>query len=273
MLSCIIVTCRTPNLLVSCVSALLADLAGAESAEIVVVDLSPDGSDGEELRRRLPSEGTHVMRMTNRGYGAACNHAALSTSGDPILFLNADVIVDRGALQALLQAFDEVPDLGIVGFRMRERERDPAPSRFLLPKSPGRMLVNLARHPRPTRAHATALNLPVDGQGPLFADWVLGAALACRRRAFLAVGGFDERFFLYFEDVDLCRRVKTAGCKVAVMPTATAYHVHGASTALLPPGEAHRYRFQSQVRYFAKHHGALGWLAATLDRSCLRWRI
>jgi len=91
--------------------------------------------------------------------------------------------------------------------------------------------------------------------------------------AFLQVRGFDEGFFLFFEDVDLCRRVARADWEVVIVPLARVSHIHGASTRLYPSQQIHWARYRSQIRYFAKHYGIIGLVAAASDLSCLRWRL
>jgi hypothetical protein len=90
---------------------------------------------------------------------------------------------------------------------------------------------------------------------------------------FDCIGGFDERFKLFFEEIDLCRRAKVAGWDISTVADASIYHVHKASSNQYEEQEIEVIRRQSQKYYYYKYYGVLGWFAASLDRSCLRWRI
>jgi Predicted glycosyltransferases len=276
-LSIIVVHHRTPGLLRECLVSIAR--VGARRHEVLVVDVPDDAGrhwapTKEELAQATILPRLRILRMeSNLGYGAACNLGSACTTGQALLFLNADVRLDPGDLSGYMSAFAADETLGLAGFTLWETHRNPAPSRLEFPRGPGRIFWNLAVHRRPRREEAQAIVLPVTGVDPLPADWVLGAAMLVRRKAFDAIGGFDEKFFLYFEEVDLCRRLWSAGWRVVTLPTARAFHMHGASSSDYPQGKLHAIRYASQKRYFRKHHGRIGWIAGALDRSCLRWRL
>lgn len=217
---------------------------------------------------------TSVVSAPNKGYGHACNLGAGQAQGEILLILNADVEFER---HALAMAGDVVrsPGVGIVGFDVFDAKSraQRSPCRFRFPHHPVRIAWNLVFRPPPTPVSARTLELPVhEGAGPLECDWCLGAALIMRRDLYQAVGGFDERFFLYFEEIDLCRRVRTLGQRVVVVPGARIFHMKGAATRSLSPHRQHEIRFASQCYYFRKHYGVVGGIA-TLDDSLLRWRL
>lgn len=269
----IVVNHRTPQDAYAAAGS--ADLQRASGclAEVVVVDVPGPSSVGADLHpERLP-EGTKLLRLpTNAGFGNACNAGAASTIGEVVVFLNADVVLDKGSVPKVVDLMKSDPTIGIVGLSLRDSDGQAARCRFNLPHGPGTMLYNMIRHPRMTREDSQAIMLPIAGPHFHEAEWVLGAALAVRRTVFDSIGGFDERFFLYFEEVDLCRRVAGTGFKIGVLGAATATHAHRGSTGQYGDGEMHGHRYRSQRYYFRKHHGVIGWIVATADRRCLSWR-
>jgi len=272
-LAVVVVHHRTPRLLRRCVHSIVH--CTQPPSQLVVVDVAPlFGS--TQVQTDWGNRSVSFLYSAiaeNRGFGAACNAGAELVDADIIVFANADTSFTGRALEEMVRAFELDNTLGAVGPCLFDRDRDPAPSRFRFPRGPGRILFNMLRFRRPTASRAAVLNLPVTGDRPLPADWVLGAAFGVRQDAFRACRGFDEEFFLYFEEIDLCRRLAEAAWKVAVMPTARVFHYRSASSSLYPPETMQRIRYESQVRYFRKHHGWIGEVAARADRSCLRWRM
>jgi len=185
----------------------------------------------------------------NRGYGAAANAGAAATSGSAILICNADLVVQPGTRAALLGALTRDPRLGAVGPRIDRPDGTRYPSARAFPSlvdAAGHGFVGLVTTDNPWSRRY--LRAGADEAGPV--DWVSGACLAVRRRAWDAVGGFDEAFFMFLEDVDLCRRLHAAGWVVAYEPDGRVVHLEGASRATAP------------YRMIAAHHVSLlryGW--------------
>jgi N-acetylglucosaminyl-diphospho-decaprenol L-rhamnosyltransferase len=214
-----IVSYNTAPLLRRCLQSVVADTRGPV---LVIDNRSPDGS-AELVRREFPS--VHLRaEEDNRGYGAAANLAVAQLGTRYVLLLNADTQLTPGAVEALAAYLDDHPAAAMAGPRLvtatgtyePSAHRFPTPLALLLQESGVRRLLGLGRrnewHPRPV-------------------DWILGAALAIRREAFDAVGGFDETYFLYQEEVDLCFRLLAAGWETHYAPVATVLHVGGASTS------------------------------------------
>ena len=188
--------------------ACLAALEHEGASETLVVDnASPDGS-AALVRERFPSV-TLIANDTNVGYGAAANQALAACSAEYVLLLNGDAVPEPGTLAALARYLDEHPEAGVVGplLRYPDGRLQPSCYPFLTPVNVllvmsgvngviGRIPLLRARH-LPTSPHRRA--------GPV--PWVKGAALAVRKVAFESVGGFDESFFLYSEEQDLCYRL------------------------------------------------------------------
>jgi GT2 family glycosyltransferase len=222
-----IINWNTRDLLRACLATVLAE--GAE--EIVVVDNGSYDGSIEMVRREFPTVRLKVL-PSNPGYGAASNIAFRLCTAEYVLLLNSDTEVRPGALTALTRALDTRPRVGIVGPRLEnvdgslQRSVFPFPSPFisLLKRQPLAALVSrlpgLREHYPLNWAHDAERRVP----------WVLGAAQAIRRASFDAVGGFDESYVMYFEEVDLCYRMRKAGWETRFDPSATIMHVGGAAT-------------------------------------------
>jgi GT2 family glycosyltransferase len=214
--------------------------------EIVVVDNgSSDGS--PDAARRRP--GVRVIEPgSNRGFASANNAGIRATSGAALLLLNSDTIVPAGALDQLLLELDRVPGVAVVGPRLVDGN-----GRAEL--SFGRMIgpLNELRQKRVAANIAEVERLTRERQYP---DWVSGACLLVRRADAEAVGGLDERFFMYTEDVDFCAAIRARGRRVLFAPEVEVVHLRGRSVASAPARTQAAYR-RSQVAFYDKHHP--GW--------------
>jgi N-acetylglucosaminyl-diphospho-decaprenol L-rhamnosyltransferase len=257
--SAVVVNYESGDVLARCVESLLDDGA----AEVVVVDNgSADGS-LRTLRQHVP-EAVVVESGRNLGYGAAANRGVAATSAPVVVVCNPDLLIGRGALAAMADALDEDPDCAAVGPRILTADGDRYPSarRFpsLLDAAGHAALGLLAPGNRFTRAYQ--LDRPAwSEEEPTAVDWVSGACFAVRRSAFEAVGGFDESYFMYVEDVDLCWRLGHAGWTVRYWPAASVTHRQGVST------DRHPYRMilehhRSLLRFAGRSSG--GWRRAFL---------
>jgi GT2 family glycosyltransferase len=245
-LSVIIVTHNDRGHLEECLDSLIrAD--GAEGTEICVVD--NDSTDGSP---ELVAEGyrnVHLIRMgENAGFAKANNAGFRECSGENILFLNPDTILPKNGLTGLLAALEN-PAVGAAGPLMYDRERRFQVSfggrRTFWGEMVQKGLLNACQ-----RRAIGRLRRPRD------VTWISGACLLARRRVLEAVGGFDEDFFLYFEDIDLCYRIKGADWKLIVHPGVKIFHAGGASTGKQPLRSRYFYR-QSQISFYRKHNGFL----------------
>ena len=234
--------------------ACLAALEHEDASEVLVVDnASPDGS-AVLVRERFPSV-TLIANEANIGYGAAANQALSACSSEYVLLLNGDAVPEPGALAALARYLDEHPEAGVVGplLRYPDGRLQPSCYPFLTPVNVllvmsgvngviARIPLLRARH-LPTSPHRSARPVP----------WVKGAALAVRKAAFESVRGFDESFFLYSEEQDLCYRLGHAGWETHFAPVATVVHVEGASS---PGGQTavSEHVFRNLVHFYRRHY-------------------
>lgn len=227
--------------------ACLASIEGEQPYEVVVIDnASTDGS-GEMIRRDFPR--VHVINMPrNDGYGAAANLAIASCSSQYVLLLNCDTSLHPGTLQILCDYLDQYPRAAVVGPRLVNPDGTRQPSCFPFPT------------PLQTLIKETSLSRLSSGYGsPPSArrvPWVLGAALAIRKSAFESVGGFDASFFMYFEEVDLCYRLREAGWETHFAPAAIVTHVGGASTRKQRPAMLLQL-YKSLCHFYRLHYAPL----------------
>ncbi len=237
----------------------VADLRAAELGELVVVD---NGStDGSLAAAEAAVPGVEVVVPgRNLGYGAAVNRGVAATSARFVLVCNPDLEVPPEAVGALVDALEADPGCALVGplIRTPEGGRYPSARRFpSMVDAAGHALLGLfAPDNRFTRSYQRS-ELDDGSVEVRHADWVSGACFLVRRTDFEAVGGFDESYFMYAEDVDLCWRLGRVGRTVTYAPTAEVTHLQGRST------DRHPYRM------ILEHHRSLLRFAS---RSSSGWR-
>jgi N-acetylglucosaminyl-diphospho-decaprenol L-rhamnosyltransferase len=259
VLAAVVVTYQSRPYLEPLLDSLLAE-AEHLPLEIVVVD--SHSSDGGPEFVEAHYTDVRVMRMTsNWGFAAGCNLGARSTSAGSVLFLNPDVIVLPGSLSLMVGYLKGREDVGVLGCRLVNPDGSLQLScrefytwrSALLRRTPmGRLFPG---HPELVRH----LLLDYDHDTPREVDWVLGTCLLCRRRALDHVGGMDDRFFLYFEDVDLCYRMHRHGWKVLYYPDAGMIHHHVRHSARGWSRPAAWTHLRSMIRFHRKHGWSLLW--------------
>lgn len=227
--SAVVVNYNAGELLLACVRSLLAE----DPAEVVVVD---NGSHDGSVRALAAVPQVRVLETgRNRGYGGGANLGAGETGAPYLLVCNPDLVVTRGALATLVARLEADATLGVVGPMLRDSHGEVYPSGRDFPRladAVGHAFVGLFWGGNPwTRRYR---HLGGDQHRSRRADWVSGAFMLLRRDAFAAVGGFDEAFFMYMEDVDLCWRLRRAGWGCAYEPAAEVHHEQGHSTSRHP---------------------------------------
>jgi N-acetylglucosaminyl-diphospho-decaprenol L-rhamnosyltransferase len=250
----VIVNYESGPALASCVEGWSAE----GPAELVVVD---NGSTDGSVRQLDHIPGVEVLVTgRNLGYGAAANRGVAATTAPSVLVCNPDLEVRPGALAALAEVLADEPRCALVGplIRTPEGGRYPSARRFpsMVDAAGHAVLGIFAPDNRFTRSYQrTELD---DHRGSLqLVDWVSGACFLVRRSAFEQVGGFDEAYFMYAEDVDLCWRLGRDGWTVGYATDSEVVHLQGVSTDRTP------------YRMIAEHHRSLMRFAA---RSTEGWR-
>jgi GT2 family glycosyltransferase len=248
-LAVVIVSFETRDTLVEGL-AMLEGSFGLPIQTLVVDNASTDGS-AAAVRARFP--GVRVIaNAENLGFARACNLGARETRAPFVLFLNPDATLAPSALAALVALLEARPRVGIVGPRTRSSNGDIQISTgadlSLVSEWRQRRLVRGVAHRAPRALVEAEARHAVEHEP----GWVSGACLLARREALDAVSGFDERFFLYVEAADLCRRVRAAGWQVLFTPATEARHAMGRSMARAPERARLEYHRSHQL-YYRKH--------------------
>ena len=215
-------------------------------ADVVVVDNASADASVEVVRRADP-DAKIVETGANLGFGSAANRGVAVTTGDHVLILNPDTVVEPGTLKALSEALDRDPGLAAVGPRLENVDGTLYPSVRRFPDLTvafGHAFLGLVWPRNPATRRYRMLDWDHD-QPAASVDWVSGACVLVRRTAFEMVGGFDEAYFMYVEDVDLCWRLGQAGWRIGYEPAGRVVHALGGSSRLVP------------YRMIAEHHRSL----------------
>jgi GT2 family glycosyltransferase len=268
--SVIVISFNTRDLLRECLQSLLLECEGLPvnlAAEILVVDnASRDGSaemvENEFTNSVVP---VRVIRSdVNLGFGGANNLALDQATGRYIVLLNSDAFLDPGALRLAVEHMDRSPSTGFGGAKLvgRDRVMQPSARCFHSAWNDGLILAGLAARFPQSRIFGAPDRTWADPEVAADVDWVPGAFMIMRREALVKIGSFDPRFFLYYEETDLCRRVKAAGFAVTYWPDIVVTHLGGESgkqlASLTPSKAASRvelWRMRSTLLYYRKHHG------------------
>lgn len=257
--SLLIVNYRTPRLLRQSLKAIFA-APPQHAHEVIVVDNHSGDGAMAAIRREFPQV-TLLETDRNGGTGYGYNLGLRQGSGRHLFILNADIILKPGAVDALCAFLDAHPDVGAVGPRLLRFDGtfDDTCYRFPSFLMPLYRRTLLGRLPAARRQIARYLMDDFDYDRTGDVDWLLGAAIMVRREAYGQVGGFDPRFFMYFEDTDWCRRLWEAGWRVTFFPGAEAIHFHTRESARYPwfvapvVSRTARAHLASWIKYFRKY--------------------
>ena len=255
-LSVIIVSWNVRELLADCLASVHAN---APDAEVIVVDSASSDGSASMVRERFPWV-TLIAKRENVGFTRGNNIALARARGRYLLLLNPDTVVHGDALARMVAYLDAHPQVGIVGPRVLNadgstqstRRRFPTlgtaffESTWLQGYAPRRLLERYYVQDQPD-------------EGTFEVDWVQGCALMARREVYEQIGGLDEGYVMYSEELDWCKRAKEAGWRVVYLGEARITHYGGQSSAQVP-ARKHIYFQQSKIRYFRKFHGrAAAW--------------
>jgi N-acetylglucosaminyl-diphospho-decaprenol L-rhamnosyltransferase len=271
--SIVIVSYNTREFLRACLASIAGHYPAALGSVTVVDNASADGT-VDALRSEFP-EVRLIANDANLGYARAVNQGIRASETPYVLVLNPDIEVEQGSVENLVGFMDAHPEAGIAAPRLEYPDgtlQASCRTFYTLPVVLLRrtLLGKVFPHARAVREH---LMLDWDHASDRVVDWVIGAAMMVRREAFERVGGMDERFFLYLEDVDWCSRMRKHGYAVYYVPGARMKHHHRRESAGLLPDRKFVAHLLSTFRYYDKWgSGAyalkrerwLLWLGATL---------
>lgn len=270
--SVLVVNWNTRNILRDLLASIFAETRGV-SFEVIVVDNSSCDGSADMVSREFPQV-ILIANDANRGFGAANNQGMEIARGRYILLMNSDTVVLDGAIQKTVVFADGCPGAGVVGCRVLQADRTLSQTAVMLP-SLLNMVLGLSRldqlfqhHPFFDRERLGAWRYDTVRDVPS----VVGCFMLLRREALRQVGGFDERYFMFCEEMDLCLRMRNAGWRLVFFPGAEILHLHGASSNLVPD-KMNVQRRTSLLMFMTETRGRLAawfaniiFLASTLAR-------
>ncbi len=229
LLSIVVTNYKTPDLLRLCLESIKK--AGANlDYEIIVVDSEAQEETGEIIKENFSGQDIRLVSFEkNVGYARPVNAGLKEAIGEFVLVLNADMILFTDSLKKMVDYMEKNPKVGLIGPQLLNFNGSVQDScfRFYRPVTILYRRTFLGKTKEGRTDLAGFLMKDFDRQSARDVDWLLGAALMVRASALKEVGLMDERFFLYFEDVDWCRRFHEAGWSVVYFPEAKMHHYHG----------------------------------------------
>ncbi len=270
--SVVIVSYNTRDVLRRCLTT-LDDEARQVPLETLIVDNGSRDGSVEMVAREFP----HVRLIQagkNLGFAAANNVLFRFGQGKYLVLLNSDAFLLPGSLRRALDRMEAEPNTGLGGGRLIGEDGSWQPSARLFPSvfNDFLSLTGLAHRFRKSRFFGRADRTWADPLQETDTDWVPGAFSIVRSSVLDEIGGFDESFFLYYEEVDLCRRIRAAGYAVRYWPDVVVVHLGGESSKSMPQvarsssgAQLTLWRLRSGFLYYRKHHGSAAWNSMAVE--------
>jgi GT2 family glycosyltransferase len=256
LISIIIINYRQKNFLINCVNSIYKNI-NSYPFEIITVNNSP------EDQLSFPEyDNIKVISNQNSGFSRANNTGAKQSKGEYILFLNADTLVENDFFSGLVDYFKE-KSFGAVGLKLINPDKTFQLSVYLDNNFWGEMKNKKAEKHFKNKSRSYINNLESGFKDVINVNWVSGAALFMKRRTFEELGGFDERYFLFYEDADLCKRLSDKGHPVYFYPFSEIIHFKGENVNEKFDSDTYYYSKKSQLLYYKLHNN-------TVDRVLLR---
>ncbi|MBI3397218.1 glycosyltransferase [Candidatus Woesebacteria bacterium] len=256
--SIVIVYYKVRKEILDCINSIKAKVGH----EIIVVDNEPNSS----LKKYLPKNVKYIKSESNRGYGAGVNLGVKNSNGEYIFVLNPDTTIEVGAIDYLYNFIQKERKVGAVSPVLLDTKGDEQKfvgSKELTPLT-GFFVLSFLNKLFPNNSVSKKYWIRHSNK-PTEVDVAPGTAMMIKKDIFNRVGGFDEDFFLYFEETDLCKRIKSLGYKIFVLPKAKVVHIWEGSTKKI---ENRKEIFsKSRFYYFKKHYGTLSALIINLISS------
>ena len=253
----IVINYNTSKYTLECIQAVIAKTSEAISYEIIVVDNNSEHSDYKNLKEHFPRHPNISLHRSdiNTGFGGGNMFGAQFANAKYLLFLNNDAMLKNDCLQILHRFMEEHPKVGVCTAQNYDENGEFVPSfdhnkgirRLLFGRS---FLEKMNPKTYPKRKQEYTSPIPV--------NWVNGAFLFFRNEAFQKVGGFDTNIFLYWEEMDLCHRLRKQGYSSALVPQAAILHYQGVSIGISEPIDKEAYI--SYLYVLRKNHGFLKYI-------------
>ena len=242
LISIIIVTYKSTGYLKNCVFSVRKKLFSFPH-EIIIINNDTDKNDFSFLDKK-----EKIFRMKkNIGFGPAINYGVKQATGKYLFFLNPDSIIIDDGFQKIIEIFQNNPGIGVVGLKLVNENNQAE----IWNAGENITLFSFVKNnlsARPNSNILSASNLKKVG-------WVSGAALLIRKDLFEKISGFDENFFMYYEDIDLCKRVTQFGFDIIFSPQIKIKHFGGRS--FRDKKDQKKYYYQSQEYFFRKYYGRI----------------
>ncbi|MSR68055.1 glycosyltransferase family 2 protein [Candidatus Peribacteria bacterium] len=259
LVTALVLNYRSPRDTIRCVEALLAQTIASE-LEILIIDNHSDDESIGWIRSRY--QNTPDVRMIeerdNTGYGCGNNAGLTFVDSEFLLIINPDNTMPSDGMERMLLSLRNHPDAGIVGPALVHPDGTVRPSARQFPKMID--LLQKRLFPDAWQTNYAEWVRSVEKQQEVEVDWLVGACLLMRTELFRSLRGFDPRFFLFFEDIDLCRRIHLLGKKVLYLPHVRVldrkHRLSGSSMLSLLRRKTTWIHFASALKYFWKWHGS-----------------
>ncbi len=258
--SFIIVNWNARELLEKCLLSIIN--AGSHfNFEIIIIDNASEDGSIEMMRKKFPRINL-IANTKNLGFAAGVNQGIKQARGEYIVLLNPDVEIMESTVENLLEEFEKSTDYGIVGGKIKNEDGSIQPSVRAFPDVFSQVLISLKlKHIFNSRAIGRYLAQNFDYEKRQEVDQVMGAFFAIRRKVIEQIGMMDERFFLWFEEVDFCKRAKDAGWKIIYAPKTELVHLGGKSFGQISSAKRQMIFNKSLRHYMRKHKGPIVWFA------------
>jgi GT2 family glycosyltransferase len=270
-LAVVLLNYRTPDLVIQCLETLVAQV-DPDLARVVVVDNHSEDGSAEAIRASIESnhwqDRVHLLESgRNGGFSAGNNYGIRRISAEHYLLLNSDTYLREGAIAELLKASAQHPEASMFSPRLEWQDTTPQQSVFTFHRPPYE-LIHSASTGIVDRVFSRFVVSREVATLPTECEWTSFACVLVRRSLFDRIGLLDEGYFMYFEDVDFCRRAVESGAVILHWPAARVVHLRGGSSSVKssiaqrkrPP----EYFYASRTRYYKKFYGGIGILLANL---------
>ena len=276
-LSLIIVSWNVRDLLQDCVNSIIVG-RGHLNVEVVIVDSASSDGSPQMVQDEFPQDRfpwIHLIACDNNVGFPKGNNIGLKTAvGRHILLLNPDTIVLGAALPQMVNYMDANPDIGVLGPQLLNPDKSVQSSRRRFPTMATAFFESSWLEPyAPAKLLQTYYAEDIADDAVADVDWVMGAAMLVPAHVVTQIGGMDEAYFMYSEELDWCRRIKDAGWRVVYYPEAKIIHYTGKSSEQAVT--ARHVNFQrAKLRYFRKYNGRFSAFILRLFLLCnYLWQI
>ena len=271
--SVVIVNYKTANLTIDCLQSL--ELEVNANLEVLAVDNASNDNSMALFDQEIKNNKWHQVKTLgadfNGGFSFGNNIGINASASEFFLLLNSDTIVYPGAVDLLIKTLQENPDMGMASPRLEWPDGTPQESCFRFHRPINELIRSAATGPITRLFKRYEVPLRVS-DNVIYPEWTSFACVLIRRQVFEDIGLLDEEFFMYFEDVDFCKRAREAGWNIIHNPEAHVVHLRGGSSPVKSQAAKKkrlpRYFYESRSRYYYKHFGRFG-----LFRANIYWHL